>query len=85
MHIKVLFDQVEDTMDYAAADNNPKTPEQIVMTGQQLITETGIFVEDVKVCKSLPAVNRTWTHFKADFTLVHQELRENTKTGNLGG
>ena len=35
--IKVLFDQVEDRMDYADASNHPKTPEQIVMTGQQLV------------------------------------------------
>ena len=32
--IEVLFDQVEDGMDYADAGSHPFTPEQIVMTGQ---------------------------------------------------
>ena len=35
--IEVLFDQVEYYMDYADAGNYPKTTDQIVMTGQQLI------------------------------------------------
>jgi len=55
------------------------------MTGQQLITKTGMFVDEVKVWKILPAVNRMWTHFKEDFTLVHQELRENATMGNIVG
>ena len=32
--IETLFDQIEDRMDYADVGNHPKTPEQIVMTGQ---------------------------------------------------
>ena len=32
--IEVLFNQVEDGMEYADAGNHPFTPEQIVMTGQ---------------------------------------------------
>ena len=47
--IEVLFDQVEDGMDYADAGNHPFTPEQIVMTGQQLIQETGMFADDLKL------------------------------------
>ena len=85
MPIEVLFDQIEDGMDYAAAGNNPKTPEQIVMTGQQLITETGMFTDEIKIWKRLPALDKTWTRFKTDFSLAHQELRENTTMGTLGG
>ena len=47
--IEVLFDQVEDGMDYAGAGNHLFTPEQIVMTGQQLIQETGMFADDLKL------------------------------------
>ena len=32
--IEVLFDQVEDRMDYVDAGNHPKTPRKIVMIGQ---------------------------------------------------
>ena len=79
--IEVLFDQVEDGMDYADAGNHPKTPAQIVMTGQQLIQETGMFADDLKIWKRLPAPDRTWTRFKTDFSLAHQELRENAAVG----
>ena len=40
--VEVLFDQIEECMDYADAGNHPKTPEKIVMTGQQIIQETSM-------------------------------------------
>ena len=46
--IEILFDQIEDGLDFADAGGHPKTPEQIVMTGQQLIQETGMFPDDLK-------------------------------------
>ena len=79
--IEVLFDQIEDGMDYADAGNHPFTPAQIVMKGQQLIQETGMFPDDMKVWKRLPDNDRTWARLKADFTLAHQELRESTVMG----
>ena len=85
MPIETLFDQVEDGMEYAAAGNNPKTPEQIVMTGQQLITETGMFTDDIKMWKRLPNADKTWVRFKTDFSLAHQELRENAAAGSFSG
>ena len=76
--IEVLFDQIEDGMDYADAGNHPFTPAQIVMKGQQLIQETGMFQDDMKAWKRLPAIERTWDRLKIDFTLAHQELRESS-------
>ena len=66
MPIEMLFDQVEDGMEYVAAGNNPKTPEQIVMTGQQLITETGMFTADIKMWKRRPEGDKTWVRFNMD-------------------
>ena len=57
MPIEILFNQIEDGMDYAAVGNNPKTPQRIVMTGQQLITETGMFTNKIKDWKRLPAAD----------------------------
>ena len=79
--IETLFDHIEDRMDYADVGAHPKTPEQIVMTGQQLFTETGMFTDDLKLWKRLPAEDRTWTRFKASFSLAHQELRYNAAIG----
>eukprot|EP00593_Proboscia_inermis_P015993 CAMPEP_0171311732 /NCGR_PEP_ID=MMETSP0816-20121228/22010_1 /TAXON_ID=420281 /ORGANISM="Proboscia inermis, Strain CCAP1064/1" /LENGTH=118 /DNA_ID=CAMNT_0011796701 /DNA_START=14 /DNA_END=370 /DNA_ORIENTATION=+ len=81
MPIKVLFNQIKDGMDYITAGNNHKTSEQIVMTGQQLITETGMFTDEIKDWKRLSAADRTWIQFKVDFTWAHQELRENFLIG----
>ena len=79
--IKVLFDQVEDGMDYANTKNHPKTLDQIVMTGQQLIQDTGVLTDDFKVWKRLPDPDKTWVRFKMEFSLEHQELRENKIVG----
>ena len=48
------------------------------MTGQQLLTETDIFIDSLKLWKRLLVPNRTWTRFKTNFSLASQELRENT-------
>ena len=57
--IETLFDQIEDGMDYTDAGTHPKKPEQIGMTGQQLLTETGMFKDDLKIWKWLLASDRT--------------------------
>ena len=57
--IEVLFDQIEDGMDYANVGNHSKISAQIVMTGQRLIQETGMFSDNLKVWKRLPDVERT--------------------------
>ena len=79
--IEVLFDQVENGMDYTDAVNHLKTPEQIIMTGQKLAQETGMFTDKLKIWKRLLANDRTWTRFKLEFSLAHKELRENTAVG----
>jgi len=51
------------------------------MTGQQLLTEPGMFTDDLKIWKRLPAEDRTWPRFKTAFSIAHQELRENAVVG----
>ena len=43
--IEVLFNQIEDVLDFVDAGSHPYTPAQIVMKGRQLIQETGMFAE----------------------------------------
>ena len=40
-----------------------------------------MFTDNLKVWKILPAIDRTWTRFKHEFSLAHQDLRENTAVG----
>ena len=55
--IKVLFDQIEDGMDYTVARNNPKIPKQIMMTGQQPIIETDFFTAEINNWERLPVAD----------------------------
>ena len=36
-----------------------------------------MLADDLKIRKRIPAADRTWTRFKTNFSLSHQELREN--------
>ena len=76
--IEVLFDQVKYWMDYTDVGNHPKILKQIVMTSQQIVQETGMFTDNLNIWKCLLANGRVWTRFKQEFSLAHQELRENT-------
>ena len=79
--IETLFDQIEDVIDYTDTGSHSKKPEEIAMKGQHLLMEIDIFIDNLKLWKRLPPPDRTWTHFKTDFSLAHQELHENTVVG----
>ena len=81
IHIKALFDQIKHEMDYAAAGKNPKILGQIVMTGQQLITETD--TKKIKDWKHLPVIDMTLARFKVDLTLAYQNFQKNALLGTI--
>jgi hypothetical protein len=47
--IKVLYQQIEDTIEFAAAGQTPYSPEQVLNVAYQLIFRTGIFSDDCKI------------------------------------
>ena len=73
---KVLIDQIEDAINFAAAENIPYTPEQIVNVAYNLVFDTGVFNDECKEWRKLPAVDQTWDQFKTTFTQAHQDLQE---------
>jgi hypothetical protein len=77
---EVLIDQIEDSIDMAAAANNPYTPEQVVLIAYNLVFKTGLFDEECKLWRRRPPIDKTWTEFKVVFTLAHQEMRESKQT-----
>ena len=51
----------------------PYTPEQIINIAFNLIFDTGQFVDDFKIWKPHPAVDRTWGHFKVHYSFAHKK------------
>ena len=48
--IKMLFDQIEDAQDFAAAAGQPYTNNQLLTTAYNLVYATGLFFDDCKAC-----------------------------------
>ena len=46
--IEMLFDQIEDTQDFAAVAGQPYTTNQLLTTAYNLIYATGLFFDDCK-------------------------------------
>ena len=72
---EVLIDQIEDSIDYAAAGNTPYPKEQITNMAYNIIYRTGLFSNKYKAWRKKADLDQTWTTFKSEFTLAHQELR----------
>ena len=82
---EVLIDQIEDAIDYAAARNTPYSKEQITNTAYNIVYRTGPFSDECKTWRKKDAPDQTWTIFKAEFTLAHQDLRESQVTVQNAG
>jgi hypothetical protein len=74
--IEVLFQQIEDAIEFASAGQAPYSPQQVLNIAYQLIFRTGLFADDCKVWKRQPADYKTWPQFKLDFSLAYQEYNE---------
>ena len=70
-----LIDQIEEAVDYADAGNQPYTQDQVLNAAYTIIFNTGMFFEDCKAWRLLPANDKTWDNLKAHFTEAHQQQR----------
>ena len=57
--VENLFDQVKDSVNYAAAGDTPYTPEQVVDIAFQILFQTGLFLDDYKTWKRKPPNEKT--------------------------
>ena len=57
--VENLFDQVENAVKYAAAGNTPYYPEQVITISFRLFFQTGLFLDNCKTWKRLPAGSKT--------------------------
>jgi hypothetical protein len=70
-----LVDQVEEAVEYADDGNQPFTAQQIINAAYTIVFNTGIFFEECKHWRLLPAVDKTWDRFKEHFTDAYHQHR----------
>ena len=83
--IEMLFDQIEDTQDFAAAAGQPYSNNQLLTTAYNLVYATGLFFDDCKAWNRLPANQKTMDHFKTTFQQAQRELRDQQRTAQQAG
>jgi hypothetical protein len=83
--IEALYDQVEDGVNLADAAEAAYTPAQIIAIAYNLIFATGIFPEACREWRRRPVADKTWTNFKIDFAIAHQDYKESQITANQAG
>jgi len=72
--IEELFEQIEDATDYADAAGAPYNNSQVISRAYVLIYKTGEYNEACKDWRKKPDNEKTWEHFKEDFTVAHRDL-----------
>ena len=78
--IETLFLQIEDAVAYADHGNDPISAVTVTNRAYNLVFKTGIFLDDCREWKRLPANQKTWIEFKTFFARAHQEWRETHAT-----
>lgn len=83
--IENAFDQIEDAVEFSATSKFLFNPVQVVNISFNAIFTTSMVNGDCKIWKYKPVAIRTWTQFKIDFTIAHQDLVESTHTSQTAG
>ena len=83
--IEMLFDQIEDAQDFAAAAGQPYSNNQLLTMAYNLVYATGLFFDDCKAWNRLPQNQKTMDHFKTTFQQAQRELRDQQRTAQQAG
>jgi hypothetical protein len=78
--IEILYKQIEDAIDFAAAGPTPYSTQQVLSIAFQLVFRTGIFADDCKIWKRQTTAYKTWPQFKLDFAIAYQEYSKAFET-----
>ena len=65
--IETLFKRIEEGIQFAAAGSTPFTAVQVISIAFRIIQKTGMFTDDYKIWKRLPAIQKTWAQLKINF------------------
>jgi hypothetical protein len=83
--IEASYDQVEDGISLADAAEAAYAPAQIIAIACNLIFSAGMFPEVCREWRRRLTIEKTWTNFKIEFALAHQEFKESQVTSNQAG
>ena len=83
--IEAFIDQIEDGVALADAAATAYTPAQIIAIAYNLMFATGMFPEACREWRRRPTAEHTWTNFKTEFSLAHQEFRDSQVTSQQAG
>ena len=70
----MLFDQIKDTQDFAAAAGQPYTKNQLLTMAYNLVYAMGLFFDNCKAWNWLPANQKTMENFKTMFQQPQRDL-----------
>jgi hypothetical protein len=74
----MVFNAVEDFVDYAELGHQPITPRQIIARAYTILNKTGRFKTAITKWNRKTELQKTWVAFKEHFQRAHQEFRETT-------
>jgi hypothetical protein len=76
--IDIVFNTVEDFVDYAELAEQPVTQRQTIARAYTILNKTRRFKQAITEWNRLTDLQKTWIAFKTHFRQAHQELRETT-------
>jgi hypothetical protein len=76
--IDIVFNAVEDFVDFADLGQQPLTTRQTIAKAYVILNKTRRFKTDITDWNRKPEIDKTWTNFKTHFRRAHQEFRETT-------
>ena len=74
--MEVLFDQIEDVIEFADNAKQPYSPEQVLRIAYNLIFKCEEFERECKKWTEKPTNGKTWANFKTYFTRAHKRMRD---------
>jgi hypothetical protein len=76
--IDIVFNAVEDYVDFAELGQQPLTQRQTIAKAYVILNKTRRFKNDITEWNRKPEIQKTWINFKTHFRRTHQEFRETT-------
>ena len=78
--IEMLFDQIDNVQDFAAAAGQPYINNQLLTTAYNLVYTLGLFFDNCKAWNQLPTNQKTMDNLKTTFQQAQRELRNQQRT-----
>ena len=83
--MEVLFDQIEDAIEFADNAEQPYSPEQVLRIAYNLIFKCGEFERECEKWTEKPTNDKTWANFKTHFTRAHKRMRDSKASAGSAG